>query len=236
MNIPQAVNSFRTGPDERGHFGLYGGRFVAETLMPLILDLEKAYAQARNDPAFRQEMDYPHAASEYRIALGEDPKDMGTELAYADVLARMKKYPEALKSYRSSLEIREGEASAYPDNVQVQRDVVTSHDKISNVLIAQNDLVGAIKARRESVAIAKQIAVSNQPGDLGEEQLGALDPGDGLAHLGGGLAPGEARGRLVRRHDVCGDRLGGSEVASGNGVAQRKLRPGAHPGVDRPEA
>jgi phosphoribosylanthranilate isomerase len=40
----QRPNSFRTGPDERGHFGIYGGRFVAETLMPLILDLEKAYA------------------------------------------------------------------------------------------------------------------------------------------------------------------------------------------------
>src|SRR5437588_909707 len=50
-------NSFRTGPDERGHFGLYGGRFVAETLMPLILELEKAYAEARIDPAFQKEMD-----------------------------------------------------------------------------------------------------------------------------------------------------------------------------------
>jgi len=50
-------NSFRTGPDERGHFGIYGGRFVAETLMPLILDLEKAYAEAKADPAFRKEMD-----------------------------------------------------------------------------------------------------------------------------------------------------------------------------------
>jgi tryptophan synthase beta chain len=55
MSIPQP-NSFRTGPDERGHFGIYGGRFVAETLMPLILDLEKAYAQAKNDPAFHQQM------------------------------------------------------------------------------------------------------------------------------------------------------------------------------------
>ncbi len=36
-------NSLRTGPDERGHFGIYGGRFVAETLMPLVLDLERAY-------------------------------------------------------------------------------------------------------------------------------------------------------------------------------------------------
>jgi tryptophan synthase beta chain len=53
----QQPNSFRTGPDERGHFGLYGGRFVAETLMPLILQLEKAYAEAKADPAFRGEMD-----------------------------------------------------------------------------------------------------------------------------------------------------------------------------------
>jgi tryptophan synthase beta chain len=50
-------NSFRTGPDETGHFGIYGGRFVAETLMPLILDLEKAYAEAKKDPAFQKEMD-----------------------------------------------------------------------------------------------------------------------------------------------------------------------------------
>jgi tryptophan synthase beta chain len=45
-------------PDAQGHFGLYGGRFVAETLMPLILDLEAAYKAARRDPAFRREMDY----------------------------------------------------------------------------------------------------------------------------------------------------------------------------------
>src|SRR5919106_2230983 len=49
-------NSFRSGPDERGHFGIFGGRFVAETLMPLILDLEKAYAEAKADPSFRAEM------------------------------------------------------------------------------------------------------------------------------------------------------------------------------------
>jgi tryptophan synthase beta chain len=55
--VQPSPNSFRTGPDERGHFGIYGGRFVAETLMPLILDLEKAYAAAKLDPAFQQEMD-----------------------------------------------------------------------------------------------------------------------------------------------------------------------------------
>ena len=43
----QQPNSFRNGPDERGHFGIYGGRFVAETLMPLILELEHAYAVAK---------------------------------------------------------------------------------------------------------------------------------------------------------------------------------------------
>ena len=53
---PNLPNSFRTGPDERGHFGIFGGRFVAETLMPLILDLEKAYADAKADPAFQAEM------------------------------------------------------------------------------------------------------------------------------------------------------------------------------------
>ena len=57
MTVRQQPNSFRTGPDERGHFGLYGGRFVAETLMPLILDLEKAYAAAKADPEFKREMD-----------------------------------------------------------------------------------------------------------------------------------------------------------------------------------
>ncbi len=47
-------NSFRKGPDERGRFGIYGGRFVAETLMPLILTLEKAYEEAKADPAFQR--------------------------------------------------------------------------------------------------------------------------------------------------------------------------------------
>ncbi len=53
-----APNSFRQGPDARGHFGPYGGRYVAETLMPLILDLETAYAVAKADASFRADMDY----------------------------------------------------------------------------------------------------------------------------------------------------------------------------------
>ncbi|MEJ8474967.1 tryptophan synthase subunit beta [Roseibium algae] len=47
----------RSGPDERGHFGIFGGRYVAETLMPLILDLEKAYQDAKNDPAYSAEIE-----------------------------------------------------------------------------------------------------------------------------------------------------------------------------------
>ena len=56
--MPTSPNSFRTGPDERGHFGLFGGRYVAETLMPLILDLEKAYNEAKADPQFQGELNY----------------------------------------------------------------------------------------------------------------------------------------------------------------------------------
>ena len=53
----QRPNSFRTGPDEKGRFGDYGGRFVAETLMPLILELEEAYDTARQERAFKSEME-----------------------------------------------------------------------------------------------------------------------------------------------------------------------------------
>jgi tryptophan synthase beta chain len=54
--VVTASNSFRTGPDENGRFGIFGGRFVAETLMPLILDLEQAYDAAQEDPAFQAEI------------------------------------------------------------------------------------------------------------------------------------------------------------------------------------
>jgi tryptophan synthase beta chain len=55
MNSIPPRNSLRQGPDERGRFGEFGGRFVAETLMPLILAVERAYADARADPAFDAE-------------------------------------------------------------------------------------------------------------------------------------------------------------------------------------
>src|SRR6476661_3934790 len=45
-------------PDLSGHFGIYGGRYVAETLMPLIMEVEKAYNDAVTDPVFQKELDY----------------------------------------------------------------------------------------------------------------------------------------------------------------------------------
>jgi len=54
----QTPNTFRAGPDADGHFGLHGGRYVAETLMPLILAVEEAYTRAKTDPSFQAELDY----------------------------------------------------------------------------------------------------------------------------------------------------------------------------------
>jgi len=61
LNQTSTPNSFRTGPDEQGMFGIFGGRFVAETLMPLILELEEEWAKAKADPAFRAELDHLNA-------------------------------------------------------------------------------------------------------------------------------------------------------------------------------
>jgi len=78
MNAPDKLNSFRSGPDERGFFGIFGGRFVAETLMPLVLELEKAYAAARIDPKFTDEMK----------AMGRDYIGRPSPLYYAERFTR----------------------------------------------------------------------------------------------------------------------------------------------------
>ena len=57
MSASNQKNSFRTQPDERGHFGQFGGRYVAETLMPLVLELEREYTAAKVDPAFKAQFD-----------------------------------------------------------------------------------------------------------------------------------------------------------------------------------
>jgi tryptophan synthase beta chain len=53
---PPKLNTLRGGPDDKGFFGLFGGRYVAETLMPLILELERAYGEAKADPVFHAEL------------------------------------------------------------------------------------------------------------------------------------------------------------------------------------
>ncbi len=58
MSKLEKPNSYRAGPNERGRFGIYGGRFVPETLMPLIHSLEKAYVEAKADPSFKAELDH----------------------------------------------------------------------------------------------------------------------------------------------------------------------------------
>ncbi len=57
MNAPLKPNDYAAYPDAEGRFGDYGGRYVAETLMPLVLELERAYGEAKADPAFQAELD-----------------------------------------------------------------------------------------------------------------------------------------------------------------------------------
>jgi len=56
VNETPKLNSFRSGPDEDGLFGIFGGRFVAETLMPLILDLQGEWEKAKTDPGFQKQL------------------------------------------------------------------------------------------------------------------------------------------------------------------------------------
>ena len=59
--VTDQPNTYQGGPDEQGHFGLFGGRFVAETLMPLILDLEEAWKEAKNSDAYWAEVGHLNA-------------------------------------------------------------------------------------------------------------------------------------------------------------------------------
>ena len=60
MSVAAVPNSLRAGPDAEGHFGIFGGRYVAETLMPLILEVEAAYIHAKTDPEFKKDIEYFH--------------------------------------------------------------------------------------------------------------------------------------------------------------------------------
>lgn len=83
-----------------------------------ILGKSHAWHLARAE-AFRQGQDFPHAASEYRIALTEDPKDLTTELAYADVLYRMRRFAESITALNAALQLSNSEPSIYALMAQV---------------------------------------------------------------------------------------------------------------------
>src|SRR3546814_15038507 len=63
----ETLNTYRGGPDESGHFGIFGGRFVAETLMPLLLDVERAYNAARKDASFQAHSAIGRASCRERV-------------------------------------------------------------------------------------------------------------------------------------------------------------------------
>ena len=72
------LNSFQTGPDEDGRFGIHGGRFVAETLMPLILSVEQAYRDAQVDPEFERELRYYQTHYICLLYTSPSPRDLST--------------------------------------------------------------------------------------------------------------------------------------------------------------
>ena len=75
--MAEARNTLRDEPGESGHFGLFGGRFVAETLMPLIHEVEQAYEAASGDPAFTAELEH------FRTSYAGRPSPLRNASAYA---------------------------------------------------------------------------------------------------------------------------------------------------------
>ena len=137
----EQLNTYRGGPDERGHFGLYGGRFVAETLMPLILDLERAYNDAKADPAFKAE-----PLSEKDVAaVAEDARKMGTR-AFAAMKRLGDGAPESAREAIGRLQERHDECMALierlagvPDGAVKIR--IHGDYHLGQVLVAESDLI-----------------------------------------------------------------------------------------------
>jgi tetratricopeptide (TPR) repeat protein len=109
------------------HLGLAYSNLQLHRPKPALKELEAAqkalgkshaWHLARAE-AFRQESDFPHAAGEYRTALAEDPKDLTTELAYADVLYRMRQYAEATAALKAALAISPSDPTIYALMAQI---------------------------------------------------------------------------------------------------------------------
>jgi len=109
------------------HLGLAYADLQLHRPKPALKQLEAAQkALGKSRPwhlaraeAFRQEVDYPHAAAEYRTALAEDGNDITTQLAYADVLSRMRQYGEAIAALNTALKLAPSEPAIYALMAQV---------------------------------------------------------------------------------------------------------------------
>ena len=122
----KATRDFQTGlklqPDYgEAHLGLAFADLQLHRPKPALKQLdaaEKILGKSRpwhlaRAEAYRQELDYPHAAGEYRTALEDDPKDIKTQLAYADVLYRMREYEEAIAALNAALKLSPDEPAMY---------------------------------------------------------------------------------------------------------------------------
>ncbi|MGQ0671610.1 MAG: tryptophan synthase subunit beta [Hyphomicrobium sp.] len=154
------LNTFRAGPDERGHFGLFGGRFVAETLMPLILDLERSYNEAKADPAFHAEMTYLHTHYSGRPS----------PLYYADRLTKHLREMAAAAG-------RDGGAKIYFKRDELNH---TGSHKINNCLgqillarrMGKTRIIAETGAGQHGVAVATVCAKFDMPCEI---YMGATD-------------------------------------------------------------
>ena len=153
-------NSLRMGPDELGFFGIYGGRYVAETLMPLILDLEKAYNEAKADPAFQAEL----------TALGKHYTGRPSPLYYAERLTEH--FREAVKAAGET-----GGAKVYFKRDELNH---TGSHKINNCLgqillamrMGKTRIIAETGAGQHGVAVATVCARYGLPCEI---YMGATD-------------------------------------------------------------
>ena len=208
------VNSYRTGPDEKGLFGIYGGRFVAETLMPLILELEQAYKDAKADPSFQAELD----------SFLEHYVGRPSPLYFAE---RLTEHLGGAKIYFKRDELNHTGAHKI-NNVMGQILLARRMGKkriIAETGAGQHGVATATACARfglECIVYMGSVDIERQkPNVFRMKLLGAeVVPGPfGLAHLEGCAERGAARlGRQCRGHLLLHRHRGGPPSLSGNGA------------------
>ena len=210
-------NTLRSGPDGRGRFGEFGGRFVAETLMPLILELETAYEAAKADPSFQTELDGLFVDAElWRGGVGrilvERAKDYGREHAasWLNVVGN----PHAKGFYAAcgfvtygSFETEFGPGLLmYEKSGNGDRFFPRSMPAAEAIALARSAGVPAAVREQEPRRIVEAGIVADHQ-ERGGGAIGGLDRGqDGLgaAFVKAVFVAGRRRGRERRRHALPG--------------------------------